>query len=67
MLNATWVKPIVRMKVSFEDMVGNELVGPKFHSLITTKQAAPKKDLDEQVDDNRAADETNAQTKRRTR
>jgi hypothetical protein len=38
-LNATWVKPVIRLKLTYADIVGDgELVEPTFYALETQKQ-----------------------------
>ena len=47
-LNATWVKPIIRMKLTFADAVGSELVDPRFHSLEAPAYKKEKKEEESQ-------------------
>ena len=69
-LNATWVKPIIRLKLTFADIVGDgELVEPAFYSLETRKQKQktankPNEDAaieEEKQEDAQEADDTTDQ------
>lgn len=59
-LNAIWVKPIINLKLTFEDMVGGELVEPRFHSIERFNKKTKEKKEELEADAQGKKDEPQA-------
>ncbi|MFK7819122.1 MAG: hypothetical protein AB8G99_10415 [Planctomycetaceae bacterium] len=54
-LNATWVRPVVRVKLTFGDLVGSELVNAEFHSLEEVDYSRATKEKKKEREDSEPA------------